>query len=80
MTNGEKLKEVFPNTIFIKEMSPEGKMIGLVCSDGWWNEEYNENFSKAFPNPELRELYEKKFIPIGNENLRRRREQNADNR
>lgn len=29
MTNGEKLKEVFPNTIFIKEMSPEGKMIGL---------------------------------------------------
>lgn len=79
MTNGEKLKEVFPNTIFIKEMSPEGKMICLVCSDGWWNEEYNENFSKAFPNPELRKLYEEKYIPIGNENLRRRREQNADN-
>lgn len=34
MTNGEKLKEIFPNTIFIKEMSPEGKMIGLVFSDG----------------------------------------------
>lgn len=79
MTNGEKLKEVFPNTIFIKEMSPEGKMIGLVCSDEWWNKEYNENSSKAFPNPELRKLYEEKYIPIGNENLRRRREQNGDN-
>lgn len=79
MTNREKLKEVFPNTIFIEQKYTEGKVIGLVCSDDWMDSEYNENSSKDFPNPELRKLYEDKYIPIGNENLRRRREENADN-
>lgn len=42
MTNGEKLRQTFPKTLFIQRRSAEGKLEALVCSDEWWNTEYQE--------------------------------------
>ena len=42
MTNREKLREIFPHTIFIEERSAEKKLIALVCSDEWMDSEYKE--------------------------------------
>lgn len=41
MTNEEKLKEIFPGTIFIRLMK-ENKIQALVVSDEWLNAEYLE--------------------------------------
>ena len=42
MTNREKLREVFPKTIFLEERSAEGKIKALICSDEWLDAEYKE--------------------------------------
>lgn len=42
MTNGEKLRQTFPRTIFIQRRSAEGKLEALMCSDEWWEAEYKE--------------------------------------
>ena len=36
-----------------------------------------EKVPKFSPNEELKQLYEEKFMPIGNKNLERRRKENA---
>ena len=41
MTNEEKLKEVFPKTIFIYRKEDD-KTVGIVCSDEWLESEYVE--------------------------------------
>ena len=41
MTNREKLKEMFPNTIFIYQKE-EDKTKAIVCSDEWLDMEYKE--------------------------------------
>lgn len=41
MTNEEKLKEIFPRTIFIR-LDIEKKTQALVVSDEWLNAEYLE--------------------------------------
>ena len=41
MTNEEKLKEVFPKTIFIQRKD-EGKTTALIVSDEWLESEYIE--------------------------------------
>ena len=45
MTNGEKLKEMFPNTIFIYQKE-EDKTKAIVCSDEWLDMEYKEPTTK----------------------------------
>ena len=39
MTNGEKLREVFPNTIFIYQKEDD-RTTALMCSDEWLKSEY----------------------------------------
>lgn len=41
MTNQEKLREVFPKTIFIYRKEDD-RTVGIVCSDEWLESEYVE--------------------------------------
>lgn len=41
MTNREKLREVFPRTIFIYEKKAD-KTCAIMCSDEWLDAEYDE--------------------------------------
>ena len=43
MTNLEKLREVFPHTIFIFQKK-EDKTAAIMCSDEWLNAEYEEMY------------------------------------
>ena len=41
MTNEDKLREIFPKTIFL-QLKENDKITALVCSDEWLNAEYQE--------------------------------------
>lgn len=41
MTNEDKLREIFPKTIFLQHKESD-KITALVCSDEWLNAEYQE--------------------------------------
>jgi hypothetical protein len=41
MTNEDKLREIFPKTIFVQHQEND-KTTALVCSDEWLNAEYQE--------------------------------------
>lgn len=41
MTNREKLREVFPKTIFIYQKQ-DNKTCAIMCSDEWLDAEYTE--------------------------------------
>lgn len=41
MTNEDKLREIFPKTIFVQHKESD-KITMLVCSDEWLNAEYKE--------------------------------------
>lgn len=41
MTNEDKLREIFPKTIFLQHIEGD-KITALVCSDEWLNAEYQE--------------------------------------
>lgn len=45
MTNGEKLREIFPKTIFVQHKESD-KLTALVCSDEWLSAEYQEPIPK----------------------------------
>ena len=42
MTNKEKLREVFPNTIFLYQKDTKSRIVAILCSDEWLDAEYNE--------------------------------------
>ena len=41
MTNEDKLREIFPKTIFVQHKESD-KLTALICSDEWLNAEYQE--------------------------------------
>ena len=62
MTNQEKLREVFPKTIFIYRKEND-KTVGFVCSEEWLESEYIEPQA----DDKLSEAYEK--LKVGHEVL-----------
>lgn len=46
MTNREKLRETFPNTIFIFCKDDEGTK-AIMCSDDWLDSEYNPQVEES---------------------------------
>lgn len=42
MTNKEKLREVFPNTLFLYQKDTKNRTVAILCSDEWLDAEYNE--------------------------------------
>ena len=42
MTNKEKLREVFPNTIFLYQKDTKNRTVAILCADEWLDAEYNE--------------------------------------
>ena len=42
MTNKEKLREVFPNTLFLYQKDTKNRIVAILCSDEWLDSEYNE--------------------------------------
>ena len=47
MTNREKLKEIFPNTIFLYQKDIENRTIAIICSDEWLDADYDEQKEKG---------------------------------
>ena len=42
MTNKEKLREVFPNTIFLYQKDTKNRTVAILCADEWLDAEYNK--------------------------------------
>lgn len=42
MTNREKLRDIFPNTIFLYQKDIQNKTIAIICSDEWLDADYDE--------------------------------------
>lgn len=42
MTNKEKLREVFPNTIFLYQKDTKKRIVAILCSDEWLDAEYEQ--------------------------------------
>ena len=62
------------------EDSEQAKALNYAIDSLFVDEAYQLEYEKApkfSPKEELKKLYEEKFMPIGNENLRRKREENA---
>lgn len=55
MTNEEKLREVFPHTIFIRECYPDSNIVKLIVSEEWLNSDYELILSEKFLNSECQE-------------------------
>lgn len=47
MTNHEKIKEVFPKTIFIFQKNANDETTAIMCSDEWLDAEYTEETNTA---------------------------------
>jgi predicted phosphohydrolase len=42
MTNREKLREMFPNTIFLYQKDTKNRTVAIICSDEWLDDDYDE--------------------------------------
>ena len=60
MTNEDKLREIFPKTIFVQYKESD-KLTALVCSDEWLNAEYKEPF-KPIVEIDLYSVIKQKYI------------------
>lgn len=47
MTNREKLKSIFPNTIFLYQKDILNRTIAIIVSDEWLDADYDEQKKKG---------------------------------
>lgn len=47
MTNREKLRNIFPNTIFLYQKDIQNRTIAIICSDEWLDADYDEQKEKG---------------------------------
>lgn len=47
MTNREKLRSIFPNTIFLYQKDITNRTIAIICSDEWLDADYDEQKEKG---------------------------------
>jgi hypothetical protein len=70
MTNGEKLKEVFPNGVLTSISNSYYWGNDILVSKSWWNAEYKESTPKndlgvdAVSRKELLKIYEDRFLEL----------------
>lgn len=59
------------------EDSEQAKALNYAIDSLLVDEAYQLEYEKALAKRRIKKLYEEKFMPIGNENLRRKREENV---